>query len=137
MDARDVRREPEIGAGKGAGKGTESTMSDSFREREKSFEAKYKLDEELRFRAEARRNRMLGEWVADALGLSGDDKKAYARDVVDSDFAEPGYEDVIRKVMSDIKERGARLTEEEVRSKMIEFEAQAVEQVKGEYPESL
>ena len=112
-------------------------MSDAFSNREKSFEAKYKLDEELTFKVHARRNKLLGEWLADKFGMTSDDKAAYAADVVMSDLDEPGIEDVIRKVMADIAKHGADISEDDVRAQMDAQEVVAVEQIKGEYPEAL
>ena len=89
-------------------------MSDAFKDREKGYEAKYQLDEELRFKAESRRNKLLGLWLAEAFGLTGSDADAYAREVVLSDLDEPGVEDVVRKVMSDIESRGISITEDEI-----------------------
>ena len=74
----------------------------TFDDRERSFETKFAHDAELRFKAEARRNRLLGEWAAGQLGKTGDDARAYAMTVVSADFAEPGEEDVFRKVEADL-----------------------------------
>lgn len=104
-------------------------MSDAFSDREKGFEAKYKLDEENQFKVEARRNKLLGQWLAGQFGLTGDAVADYAKEVVMADFDEPGFEDVMRKVMADIAERGSKVTEDEVRAKLSECEAIAVEQV--------
>ena len=112
-------------------------MANVFRDREKSYEAKYKQDEELRFKAESRRNRLLGEWLADAFGLAGDAKKTYAMEVVHSDLEAPGVDDVIRKVMKDIKARGANLTEKDVRKEMDRLYAVALDQVRNEFPKAL
>ena len=104
-------------------------MSDSFSDREKGFEAKYKLDEESRFKVDARRDKLLGEWLAFQFGLTGDAVTAYAKEVVIADLDEPGFEDVIRKVMVDIEARGSAVTEVDVRAKLSELESVAVEQV--------
>lgn len=74
----------------------------TFDDRERGYEAKFAHDADLRFRAEARRNRLLGEWAAGQLGKTGDDARAYAMTVVSADFAEPGEEDVFRKVEADL-----------------------------------
>ncbi|MSO91795.1 MAG: DUF1476 domain-containing protein [Rhodospirillales bacterium] len=112
-------------------------MANIFRDREKAQEAKYKLDEELRFRAESRRNRLLGEWLADKFGLTGEAKKAYAAEVVQSDLETAGIEDVISKVMNDVKARGANVAEKEVRDRLNSLYAVAFEQVRNEYPKAL
>ena len=69
----------------------------TFKDRNKGFEQKFAHDEELKFRATARRNKLLGLWAADQLGLTGDEAQAYAREVIKADLAEPGDEDVVRK----------------------------------------
>lgn len=74
----------------------------TFNDRERAYESKFAHDADLRFKAEARRNRLLGEWAAGQLGKTGDDARAYAMTVVCADFAEPGEEDVFRKVEADL-----------------------------------
>ena len=103
----------------------------TFDKREDGFEKKYALDEEQKFKAEARRNKLLGLWVAEKLGISGDEANAYAREVVVSDFEEAGDGDVVRKVMGDLAAKGIALTEAQLRVKMDELMAQAVMQVKA------
>ncbi len=103
-----------------------SGMSD----REKAFENKFAHDQELRFKAEARRNKLLGLWAGGLLGKA--DLDAYAREVVASDFEEAGDADVLRKVSGDLKDGGVAISDEEIRAKMQEFLAQAVEQIQGE-----
>lgn len=107
-------------------------MSDSFSKREKGEERKFELDQQLIFKAENRRNKLVGLWLAENFGLTGDDADAYAKEVVMADFDEPGIEDVMRKVMKDIQERNAPVTEAQVRDKMKEMEAVAIDQVKNE-----
>ena len=107
-------------------------MADSFSKREKGEERKYELDQQLLFKAESRRNKLLGLWLAEIYGLTGADADAYAKEVVIADLDEPGIEDVMRKVMGDIKERSAPVTEAQVRSKMQELESVAMDQVKSE-----
>ena len=107
-------------------------MSDAFKDREKGYEAKYQLDEELRFKAESRRNKLLGLWLAEAFGLTGSDADAYAREVVLSDLDEPGVEDVVRKVMSDIESRGISITEDEIRRKLEDLFHTAADQIRAE-----
>ena len=103
----------------------------TFDKREEGFERKFALDEEMRFRATARRNKLLGQWAAEKLGLSGSEADAYAKSVVAADFEEAGDSDVLRKVMADIKAKGVALTEQEIRAKMDELMATAVAQVKA------
>jgi hypothetical protein len=100
----------------------------TFDKREETFERKFALDEELKFKAVARRNRLLGMWVADRLGLSGEAANAYARDVVASDF-EPGGDGVVRKVTADLGARGIAMAETQLRAKMDDLMAQAVLQL--------
>ena len=103
----------------------------TFDKREEGFEKKYALDEEQKFKAESRRNKLLGLWAADKLGMSGDEANAYAREVVAADFEEAGDSDVVRKVMGDLKAKGIAMPEPELRAKMDELMAQAVMQVKA------
>jgi hypothetical protein len=104
-------------------------MSDSMRDREKSFENKFAHDAELQFKVEARRNRLLGEWAGDLLGKTGDERAAYAKDVVKSDFEEAGDEDVYRKVSADLS---GKASEAEIRAKMAELREVAKQQVMTE-----
>ena len=103
----------------------------SFDKREEGFEKKYALDEEQKFKAEARRNRLLGMWAAEKLGITGDAAAAYAKEVVASDFEEAGDGDVLRKVMGDFKAKSVALTEQELRARMDELMGTAVAQVKA------
>jgi hypothetical protein len=103
----------------------------SFDKREEGFEKKYALDEEQKFKAEARRNKLLGLWVGEKLGLSGDAATAYAKEVVAADFEEAGDADVVRKVVADLAAKNVALTEQQIRVKMDELFAQAVLQVKA------
>ncbi len=103
----------------------------TFDKREEGFEKKFALDEEQKFKAEARRNKLLGLWVAEKLGLSGEAANAYAKDVVAAEFQEPGDADVVRKVMGDLAAKGVAITEQQIRVKMDELTAQAVAQVKA------
>jgi len=82
----------------------------TFDEREKGFEAKYKHDQEIQFKVTARRNRLLGLWAAEQLGLSGAEADAYAKSVVVADFEKPGDEDVVGKVMADLSAKGVQIT---------------------------
>ena len=76
----------------------------SFTDRQKAFEEKFKHDQELQFRVEVRRNKLVGLWAAELLGKKGDEAEAYARDVISSDLSEPGIDDVVRKIMGDFQE---------------------------------
>ena len=107
-------------------------MADSFSKREKGEECKYEMDQQLLFKAESRRNKLLGLWLAEIYGLTGADADAYAKEVVIADLDEPGIEDIMRKVMGDIKERGAPVTEAQVRTKIQELESVAIDQVRSE-----
>lgn len=101
-------------------------------DRQNKHEDKWALDEHLRFKAEARRNKLLGQWAAVQLGLTGDEADAYAKAVVSSDFKEPGEEDVFRKVNGDFRAKGVAITDDDVRRKMNELRAIAREQVRSE-----
>jgi len=103
-----------------------------FEDRQKAQEAKFARDGELRFKAEARRNRLLGLWAAEHMGLSAEHAKEYAAEVVASDFEEAGDEDVFRKVSGDIKAKGASVSDDMIRQKMAELTAVARDQVLNE-----
>jgi hypothetical protein len=100
-----------------------------FDEREKGFEAKYRLDEETKFRTRARRNMLFGLWVAEKLGLTGDAAHAYGKEVVSADLVKPGDDDVIEKVMTDIKARGLAIDAKEIAKQLSVFDKIAREQV--------
>jgi hypothetical protein len=100
----------------------------TFDKREEGFEKQFAHDEELRFKAMARRNKMLGLWAAGVLGKSGADAEAYAKEVVLADFEEAGDNDVLGKVVKDLQPKG--ITEQQIRAQMTELLAQAVEQLK-------
>lgn len=103
-------------------------MATTFDKREEGFEKQFAHDEELRFKAVARRNKMLGLWAAGILGKSGVEAEAYAKDVVMADFEEAGDHDVMHKVAKDLQPKG--VTEEQVRAQMAELMAEAVAQIK-------
>jgi len=103
----------------------------TFDKREEGFEKKFALDEEQKFKAEARRNKLLGLWVAEKLGLSGEAASTYAKDVIAAEFQEAGDADVVKKVTGDLKAKGVALTEQQIRVKMDELMAQAIAQVKA------
>ena len=108
-------------------------MSDTFRTRERGEELRFEMSQELQFKAEARRNRLLGEWLAHKFGLTTDEADAYVKEVIASDLEEPGIEDVVRKVMKDIEDRGAGISEDEVRAEMDRLFAVASEKVKQDF----
>ena len=90
-----------------------------FDEREKGFEKKFIRDEELQFKVNAKRNKYLGEWAAEKLSKSDVDKEAYIQEVIKSDLAEPGDEDVFRKIQSDFKKASISTPDLEIREQMI------------------
>ncbi|MGY4307543.1 hypothetical protein ACVIJ6_004786 [Bradyrhizobium sp. USDA 4369] len=101
----------------------------TFDKREDAFEKQFAHDEELKFKAEARRNKLLGLWAAEKLGKSGADADAYAKEVVAADFEEAGDADVLRKVLGDLSAKG--VTEQEIRAKMSELLTAAIAQIKA------
>ena len=103
----------------------------TFDKREEGFEKKFALDEEQKFKAEARRNKLLGNWAAEKLGMTGDAATAYAKEVVSADFEEAGDSDVLRKVAGDFAKKGVAISEADVRAKMSELMAVAAAQVKA------
>ncbi|KKC33588.1 DUF1476 domain-containing protein [Devosia psychrophila] len=103
-----------------------------FEDRQKGQEAKFTFDAEKKFKAEARRNKLLGIWAAELLGLTGDEAKAYAGEVVAADFEEAGDEDVFRKVSSDLKAKGLSVGDDVIRQKMLQLVQVANEQIATE-----
>jgi hypothetical protein len=104
----------------------------TFDDRQKGQEAKFAHDAQLRFKAEARRNKLLGIWAAEMMGLTGEEANAYAAEVVASDFTEAGDEDVFRKVNADLEGKGLNIPETTIREKMTQLVAVAQEQVLAE-----
>jgi hypothetical protein len=104
----------------------------TFDDREKGFERKFAHDSELQFKAQARRNMMLGLWAAGRMGLSGDKAEAYARSVVAEDLKEAGENDVFRKVSADLAAKGAGVSEPELRKLMATMLAEARSQIVGQ-----
>ena len=102
----------------------------TFDKREEGFEKKFAHDEELQFKANARRNKLLGLWAAGKLGLSGADADAFAKEVVMADFEEAGDHDVFKKIRKTFDDKKVAATDLEIRSAMDELMAQAVEQIK-------
>lgn len=107
-------------------------MSSLFDDREKGFEAKFAHDAEVEFRVTARRNRLIGEWVATRLGLTEAESQAYAKSVVQADFEETGDEDVIRKLIGDLLKGGVETGDIEIREMLAKFAVQARAQIDGE-----
>jgi hypothetical protein len=103
----------------------------TFDKREEGFEKKFALDEELKFKAMARRNKLLGIWAAEKLGLTGAEAEAYAKEVVLSDFEEAGDHDVFRKIRKDFDAKGVAQSDHQIRRTMDEFLEQAVAQIKA------
>ena len=102
----------------------------TFDKREEGFEKKFAHDEELRFKANARRNKRLGLWAAEKMGLSGPAADAYAKEVVVADFEEAGDDDVFRKVRKDFDAKSVAQSDQDIRKAMIDLMAQAIEQIK-------
>ena len=100
------------------------------------FESKIAHDQELQFKAEARRNKVLGLWAAELMGMTFTEANAYFQDVIKADFEEAGDEDVYRKIIGDLDAKGVDISEHRVRKTMDEFMAQAKEQIAGEINKS-
>src|SRR5215470_14515044 len=103
----------------------------TFDKREEAFEKQFALDEEQKFKALARRNRLLGLWVAEQLGKSGEDATAYAKEVIAAEFEDAHEAAVVRKVVGDLSAKGITISEEEIRVRMGELMLQAAAQVKA------
>jgi hypothetical protein len=97
-----------------------------------AYENKFAHDAELQFKAEARRNKLLGIWAAGMLGKSGDEAAEYAKEVVRSDFDEPGEEDVFRKIRQDFDNAGVEQSDAEIRTAMANMMKEAVDQIKND-----
>ena len=104
----------------------------TFNDRERGEEAKFAHDEEMMFRIAARRNRLLGEWAAEQMGLSQAEAEAYAKSVVQADFEEAGDEDVIRKLLGDLTSAGIDVTEADVRAALEAKQVEARRAIMGE-----
>ncbi len=104
----------------------------TFDRRRDSFEKKFALDEEQKFKALVRRNKLLGLWAADKMGLSGTEAAEYAKEGIKADFSEPGEEDVFRKIQDDFKAKGVDQSEHQIRRTMDELTETAAEQIKSE-----
>lgn len=103
-----------------------------FDDREQVFEKKFAHDEELQFKATARRNKLLGLWAAELMGISGDDAAAYALAVIKADFIEVGEEDVYRKVKGDLEAKNLDISEHRVRKAMADYMIEARRQIMEE-----
>lgn len=101
----------------------------SFKDRENAFENKFAHDQELQFRATARRNKLFGKWAAELMGLTGEAAEAYVGEVIRADLDEPGDEDVIRKVLADLQAKGVDKSEHQVRRTFEDMMAEAIKQI--------
>ena len=104
----------------------------SFDDREQSFENKFKHDKELEFKATARRNKLLGLWAAEMLGIHGAEAEAYAKSVIKADLEKPGHQDVLHKILADFKARGVDMSEHRLQKQISELTSAAIAQVKAE-----
>ncbi len=103
----------------------------TFDKREEGFEKKFAHDEELRFKANARRNKLLGLWAAEKLGISGDAANVYAKEVVMADFEESGDDDVFRKVRKDLDAKGVTVSDPDLRRTMVDLMEKAIAEIKA------
>ena len=103
----------------------------TFDQRQEGFEKKFAMDEETQFKAMARRNKLLGLWAAEKLGLSGAEAEAYAKSVVVADFEEAGDDDVFRKIRADFDAKSVEQSDHQIRRTMDELMATAAEQIKA------
>jgi hypothetical protein len=120
-----------LAANRTQAQGGESQMT-SFEDREKGFERKFAHDEELKFRATARRNRLLGLWAAEQMGITGENADAYAREVIKADLEEPGDEDVFRKIRADFDAKGVDQSDHQIRRRMFDLMGEAIGQIESE-----
>jgi hypothetical protein len=102
----------------------------TFDKREEGFEKRFAVDEELKFKANARRNKLLGMWAAEKLALTGAEAEAYAKTVVMADFEEAGDDDVFRKIRKDFEDKGVKESDHQIRRTMDELMAKAIEALK-------
>ncbi len=107
-------------------------MPTTFDEREKAFEKKFTLDQDLRFKVTVRRNKLLGLWAAEKMGMSKDEADAYAKAVIKADFEKVGDEDVIGKVLADFAEKDVDYSAEDLQETMSTLMAKAAKQVERE-----
>ena len=111
--------------------GVEGGMTTTFDKREDGFEKKFAHDEELRFKASARRNKLLGMWAAEKMGLTGAQAEVYAKEVVMADFEEAGDHDVFRKIRKDLDGKKVAVSDQDIKAAMDELMAQAIAQIKA------
>jgi hypothetical protein len=114
----------------GSSPGSEASMT-TFDKREEGFEKQFARDEELKFKASARRNKLLGLWAAEKLGLAGAQADAYAKEVIMADFEEAGDNDVFRKIRRDFDTKGIVQSDHQIRRTMDELMARAIAEVKA------
>ncbi len=107
-------------------------MSSSFDERKRAAEAKFAHDQELAFKARARRNKKVGLWAAEQLGLSGEEAQAYAQAIIKVDFVEPGDEDIFRKLRADFDARNLAVSDHQIRRTLEEMLVEALEELQQE-----
>ncbi len=103
-----------------------------FDDRKKGEEGKFARDQDFRFKVTARRNRLFGLWLAAELGRSGESAESYAREVIEADFERPGDDDVVEKVMADIRDADLDIDEHKVRARLTAFAREAEDQVRSE-----
>ncbi len=103
----------------------------SFKDREKAYETKFAHDQELKFKATARRNKLLGLWAAEQLGLADDAAEAYATEVIKSDLDEPGDEDVFRKIWGDFQAKSLDVSEHQLRRQISDLLGTAIDQIES------
>ncbi len=103
----------------------------TFNEREKGFEKKFAHDQDLQFKAESRRNRMIAEWAAAKMGVTGAALDDYIKAVRRADLAEKGDDDVVRKIIKDLADKGVQVSENDVRNQLAEFLAKAVAEIEA------
>jgi hypothetical protein len=109
----------------------EATSMTTFDKREEAFEQKFAHDEELRFKATARRNKLLGLWAAEKLGISGTEADAYAKSVAVADLEEPGEQDVMRKIRKDFDAKGVAQSDHQISRVMSELMAKAIADIQA------
>jgi hypothetical protein len=114
-----------------SGSSIREAVMTTFDKREEGFEKQFAHDEELKFKATSRRNKLLGLWAAEKLGRKGPDADTYAKEVVMADFEEAGEDDVFRKVRKDFDASGVSASDQEIRSVMVELMGKAIEQIKS------
>jgi hypothetical protein len=109
----------------------------AFQQLERAHEARFKLDQETRFKAECRRNRLLGLWAAELMGLGSEERDQYARQLVAFNMETPGAGNLIRKVAADLDNHGVPQSENEIGAALSRFLAKALAELSGEFPRAL